>query len=318
MADIQLRFDKDMLVLSTPFSLTLNRLGFDESDRDYVVLCESESVEEAFKFESMAQTPVFVLPTENLTDARLMHSRFEGQGATMVQNCLEALDNFNPQHVIAAIGPTGLPLDESSKSSLRQSFEQYKRAVLLLSEQEIDGIYFSGFDNGYDAQCALMGARAVYDGPLFCSFVLDEEGRLSSGSHDLVSAAVLARESGADVVGVVSGSEPSRLLPWVDEVAAALDCPLLVELVVAHPDRRQAFPSKENPYPRTDHVVDAALQLRAHGVQFVRVQGNATPAYTGGLVAVLSGLDVHLPSAKGKGVSSSDVAEGFCAEGGVS
>lgn len=297
MADIQLRFNKDMLVLSTPFSVTLNRLGFDESDRDYVLLCEPESVEEAFRFESMAHTPVFVLPTETMTNARLMHSRFEGQGSQMAQSCFEAASQFAPQHVVAAISPTRLPLDETSKVSLRQSCDQYKNAVLELSDLALDAIYFCGFESGYDAQCALMGARSVYDGPLFCSFAVDDEGMLLSESHSLVDAARLACEYGADVVGIVSGSEPDGLVRVVDELAQAVDCPLLVELVVNKPDKRQMWPTKENPYPTVDAVVDAALLLRAHGVQFVRAVGNATPAFTGALVAVLSGLDVVAPPA---------------------
>lgn len=292
MADIQLRFNKDMLVLSTPFSVTLDRLGFDESDRDYVLLCEPESVEEAFRFEGMAHTPVFVLPTETMTNARLMHSRFEGQGARMAQSCYEAASQFAPQHVVAAVSPTKLPLDETSKVSLRQSCDQYKNAVLELSELSLDAIYFCGFENGYDAQCALMGARSVYDGPLFCSFVVNDEGMLASGSHSLVDAARLACEYGADVVGVVSAFGPKSLVPIVDSLVQAVDCPILVELVVGRPDKRQMWPTKENPYPTVDSIVDAALLLRAHGVQFVRAAGNATPAFTGALVAVLSGLDV--------------------------
>lgn len=301
MADIQLRFNKDMLVLSTPFSVTLGRLGFDESDRDYVLLCEPESVEEAFRFEGMAHTPVFVLPTETMTNARLMHSRFEGRGAQMAKSCYDAASLFAPQHVIAAIAPTQLPLDETSKVSLRQSSDQYKNAVKELSELPLDAIYFSGFENGYDAQCALMGARSVYDGPLFCSFVVDHQGMLASGSHDLVSAAQLACEYGADVVGIMSSADPECLVGLVDKLTGAVDCPLMVELVVTEPNRRQAWPSKENPYPTPDALVDAALLLRAHGVQFLRAAGNATPAFTGALVAVLSGLDVKVPSSSQEG-----------------
>ena len=292
MADIQLRFHKDMLVLSTPFECTLYRMGYEEADRDYAILCEPEVVEEAFRFESMAQTPVFVLPTETMTNARLMHSRFEGNAASLVESCYGAAEQFSPQHVLAAIGPTGLPLDESSKTSLRQSMLQYRNAVTELLDYELDGIYFEAFDNGFDLQCALMGARAVYDGTIFASFDLDAEACLPSRSHELLEAVKLACEYGADVVGFRTALGPERASTLLDVLTAGIDAPLLVELTVGSPDRRQALPTPGNPYPRVDHIVDAALKLRRHGVQFVRAVGNATPAYTGSLVALLSGLDV--------------------------
>ncbi len=292
MADIQLRFNKDMLVLSTPFTGVLRSFGYDEADRDYAILCESEVVEESFKFESMANTPVFVLPTETITNARLMHSRFEGRSGLMAKNCYEAAAKFKPQHILAAIEPTGLPLDESSKTSMKQSFTQYQAAIRELIEHPLDGMIFSGFDNGFDAQCALMGARSVYDGPIFITFKLDAAGMLLSGSHTLKDAAALAADSGADVLGVVSDQSLDALCSFADTLAT-LDRPMLFEIEVSRVDKRQAFPNPENPYARTDFMVDAALELRKHGVQFFRAGGNATPAYTGSLVAILTGLDVR-------------------------
>lgn len=290
MADIQLRFNKDMLVLSTPFAGVLQSFGYDEADRDYAILCESEVIEESFKFEAMANAPVFVLPTETITNARLMHSRFEGRAGLMAENCFEAAAKFKPQHILAAIEPTGLPLDESSKTSMKQSFSQYQAAVRELSTFPLDGILFNGFDNGFDAQCALMGARSVYDGPIFITFKLADSNMLLSGSHKLKDAALLAVDSGADVLGVVSG-RPVDALCSIADTLSTLDRPMIFEIGVSHVDKRQAFPSADNPYARTDFMVDAALELRKHGVQFFRAGGSATPAYTGSLVAILAGLD---------------------------
>ena len=290
MADIQLRFNKDMLVLSTPFSVSLRAFGYEESDRDYAIICESEVVAESFKFEAMAHAPVFVLPTETITTARLMHSRFENQAALMAQNCFEAAEGFKPQHVLASIAPTGLPLDESSKTSMRQSFMQYQSAVRTLAEYPIDGILFGGFSNAFDAQCALMGARSLYDGPLFITFKIDAAKILQSGSHSLEEAAAIAVDSGADVLGVVSGLSVEELCSAADILSVA-GRPMLFEIEVAHVDKRQAFASADNPYPRPDLMADAALELRKHGVQFLRAGGNASPAFTGSLAALLGGLN---------------------------
>ena len=83
MPDIQMRFNKDMLVLSTPLDYQLASQGFDPSDREYVVLCEPELIEEAFKLEKSIDVPCFVTPTEGITEARLAYARFEGRAEEM-------------------------------------------------------------------------------------------------------------------------------------------------------------------------------------------------------------------------------------------
>lgn len=60
MPDIQLRLNRDMLVMSTPIEHTLKAQGFSGlQDKIYVSLCEPELFEEAFKFESIVGTPLF-------------------------------------------------------------------------------------------------------------------------------------------------------------------------------------------------------------------------------------------------------------------
>ena len=134
MPDIQMRFNKDMLVLSTPLDYQLASQGFDPSDREYVVLCEPELIEEAFKLEKSIDVPCFVTPTEGITEARLAYARFEGRAEEMARIAYETSAQFSPQHLIAAIGPTGLPLDPTSAVSLKQSKKQYHDAVLALIE----------------------------------------------------------------------------------------------------------------------------------------------------------------------------------------
>ena len=57
-----------------------------------------------------------------------------------------------------------------------------------------------------------------------------------------------------------------------------------------------------------DAVVDAAVRLRASGVQFLRATGAATPAYTGALAATTAGLDVAACRTAGVPVADASVA----------
>lgn len=293
MADIQMRFDKDMLVLSTGFAHAFAQQGFDvKTEEAYVDLCEPELIEQAYQLEKMIGTPVICTPTECITNARLAHEKFEGRGPEVAEAAWELVSAIAPQHSLAVIGPTGLPLDEESAASLKASRKQYQEAVAELTKYSFDAVYFSNFANGYDAQCALIAARAIYDGPIFLSYDLTDEGELPSRSHTLAEATQLASEYGADVIGVCSGARPEKLEGVVATLREATDKPLLIELVVRELIERALNPDQDNPYYSPDTMIDTAAKLHAWGVQFVRASGMASPAYTGALVATLAGLDV--------------------------
>lgn len=292
MSDIALRFNRDMLVLSTPLDYQLRSQGFDRpSDREYVALCEPELIEEAYKLEKVIDTPCFVTATEGITQARLAYANFEGQADDMADIAYQTMAEFTPQHLIAAIGPTGLPLDPSSAPSLKASRAQYQAAVRTLARHPFDALFFEGFDSLDDAQCALMGARAVYDGPLMISLRPDDAGQMVR-DHTLAEAVALCGEYGADVIGIASAAAPDALVGFARTMANACAKPLLVEIEVRRKDARQYEPTEENPYPSPDALVDVAWALREAGVQFLRATGDATPSYTGALIATVMGHDV--------------------------
>lgn len=294
MPDIALRFNKDMLVLSTPLDYQLEAQGFTETtDREYVALCEPELIEEAYKLEKVMETPCFVTATEGITRARLAHSRFENQAGEMARIAYEMGASFSPQHLLAAIGSTGLPLDPTSVSSLKQSKQQYHDAVQALIEFPFDGIYFCGFESLDDAQCALMGARAIYDGPILITLTPNHEGVFADG-RTLDDGVRLCDEYGASVIGVSSDAAPEILYSFASCMVGATDKPLMVDFVVNRKDLRQFEPTAENPYPTPDSIFEPALTLREKGIQFLRATGAATPSYTGSLIAAVMGHDVNL------------------------
>lgn len=297
MPDIALRFNKDMLVLSTSIDYQLQAQGFTApGDREYVALCEPELVEECYKLEVVMDTPVYVTATEGITRARLAYSRFEGQAQDMAQAAWEAAQPYHPQHLLAAVGPTGLPLDPSMASSLKQSKKQYQDAVLTLMQHPFDGIYFSAFSNLTDAQCALMGARSVFDGPIFMMLAPSDDGALEDG-ESLADGVALCDEYGASVIGVSTAAPAIKVACFARVMAQATNKPLAVELLIKEVNPRQFDPTEENPYPRADTLLPLGCALQQEGVQFLRAAGNATPAYTGALIAAVMGSDVCIPEA---------------------
>ncbi|MBQ2681528.1 MAG: hypothetical protein IJF97_06295, partial [Eggerthellaceae bacterium] len=76
MPDIELRFGKDMLVLSAPIDAVLARQGIDSArDRQYLNLMEPDVVQDALNLEMVAGAQCLVTTTEDITRARLAHVR---------------------------------------------------------------------------------------------------------------------------------------------------------------------------------------------------------------------------------------------------
>ena len=72
MADIQMRFHRDMLVLSAPVAAALARQGvYVDRDLEFINLIEPDSVHDALRMEKAAGAPALVLATRNMTPAQL-------------------------------------------------------------------------------------------------------------------------------------------------------------------------------------------------------------------------------------------------------
>ena len=160
--DIQLRFHKDMLVLSAPIAAALRRAGLDTArDLEFTLLFEPDVVEEAYRLESIAGAQCLVAATDGVTPARLAVASMDGRGQDVVDAALEVVRAFRPQHVLAALGPCGLPLDSSSKASMTENRDQYARAARLFDGREVDGFLLEGFASCVDLMCALAGLDIV-------------------------------------------------------------------------------------------------------------------------------------------------------------
>ena len=166
-----------------------------------------------------------------------------------------------------------------------------------------------------------MGLRKVSDAPVFASVDVRADGVLASGRGPIEEAAVVMDEYGAAVAGLRTGAPQQVAAVLVGRLAAASCLPLLAQLSVAERDERQEAPTDANPYYIPDTMVDAAAALRAAGVQFLRAAGDATPAYTGALVAAVLGLDaqdracVPAPEASGARVAAGTPAAAAGAAG---
>lgn len=288
MADIALRFHKDMLVLSAPVEAALGRLGVDAADDlEFTLLFEPDTIEQAYRLEALAGAQCLVAPTARLTPAQLARVRMEGQAEELAQAALAVLAPFRPQHVLVELAPCGLPLDPSSKASLVEHRDQYARAARLFGKgaEGFDGFLLSGFSDVTSLKCALMGLAKASEAPVMACVRVDGEGLLAEGRGETLEDAVrAAADLGAAVVGFETAAPPEKAAKLVARACAApgLALPVLAALAV----------EAGGCYAEADGLVDAAMALRAAGAQFLRATGQATAAHTGALVAATLGSDV--------------------------
>ena len=237
MPDIELRFDKDMLVLSAPIDAVLARQGIDAArDRQYLNLMEPDAVHDALNLEVVAGAQCLVTTTEDITRARLAHVRMDGDASALAQAALEVAQDVAPQHILVEIGPCGLPLDASSKASLNENRAQYADAARAFGNEGFDAFFLNGFVNIADMKCALMGVAQVSDKPVFASMSIGETElasvevpeRPATVADDVAAGISHAFElhEVADVPSVNVVRKPAVPLPldkWPEAVAAMED-----------------------------------------------------------------------------------------------
>ena len=176
MPDIELRFHKDMLVLSAPIDAVLARQGIDVvRDRQYLNLMEPDAIRDALNMEVMAGAQCLVATTEDITRARLAHVLMDGDAARLADAAVRIAGDLKPQHLLVEIGPCGLPLDAASKASLNENRAQYADAARAFDGLEFDAFFLNGFANVADLKCALMGVSQVSGKPVFASVTLAEQ-----------------------------------------------------------------------------------------------------------------------------------------------
>lgn len=299
MSDIELRFHKDMLVLSSPVAPLLARQGFDvDRDLEYATLVEPEAVREALRLNKVVGAQCLVANTARTTPARLAHQGMEDQVGDLVAASLHTAAELTPQHLLVEIGPCGLPLDATSKNSLNENRDQYARVARACAGRTFDAFFLNGFTNSADLKCALMGVRQVSATSVFASVDVDGDGLLVGGRHTFEEALSIMVDYEASVVGFATAAPLDRAIAFTRCACKVGDLPVLAQLSVTNHNPRQGEATRENPYYCPDTLVEAGTQLRAAGAQFLRATGLATPAYTGALVAASEGFDVMRPDCK--------------------
>ena len=298
MPDIQMRFNKDMLVFSSPIKsafLESHKATQDKFDPEMLCITEPDTIQEALKWQIVAGTQCLVAPLEDLCEASLVHKDMCKDAENLCDISVKLANQEKPQHTIAQINCCNLPFDNSSENSKEQLSEQYYNAALLYFHKKIDAIMLNNLRSIPEINLAVLAVKKATALPVIVSVEFNDDGSFS-GKGILASEVASAMcESGADVIAFSCGASldvVEKIALDFSSCAHARNLAVLAQIIVGENNPKQGRATSENPYYCSDTMVQVATCLRACGVQFLRACGAATPAYTGTLVAASAGFDV--------------------------
>ena len=299
MPDIKMRFNKDMLVFSSPIKSAFLESCEGAQDKfhpEMLCITEPDTIQEALKWQIVAGAQCLVAPLEDLCEASLVHKDMCKDAENLCDISVKLANQEKPQHTIAQINCCKLPFDCSSENSKEQLAAQYYNAALLYSNKKVDAIMLNNLRSIPEITLAVVAVKKATTLPVIVSVEFND-GCFSDKEISATEVAGAMCESGADVIAFSCGA-PLDIVEKIaldfSSCAHARDIAVLAQIIVGENNPKQGRATTENPYYCSDTMVQVATSLRACGVQFLRACGAASPAYTGTLVAASAGFDVSL------------------------
>ena len=295
MADLALRFEKDIVVLDGAMGSLILAEGIDSDFHQMLLnVLEPELIQSIHQRYLLAGAQA--LTSNSFSGSR---SQLEAHGlADRVEELNRAAvclaKAMRPQHVLADVGPCGLLMPPFGNSSFAEVFDIYAEQISALAAEQPDAILIETMIDIADARCALLAAKSVTNLPVLVSVSLAANNRMELSATDAATAAVILEAAGADVVGLNCGLGPEFYLQPLASMAAVSDLPLLVQPNAGLPelsaDGRTVYSGT------TDQMAEAAWAYRQLGAQLIGSCCGSTPSHTAAIFATVSGLDAIKPS----------------------
>ncbi len=298
MPDIELRFNKDMIVVEGDKAKLLQRQGFsDEPCLPYLNVLEPEAIIDIHRMYLLVGAQAAITNTYGATRAQLATHGLQDRMAEFNHAGVLLAQAVCPQHIFAAVGPCGIAIssliDEQGEPSLayRAALREYTDQITVLASDEPDAILLDTFGSLFDLLCALDAALTSCDLPLIASATFTTDGTLSQTGESVEEVAMAVSAAGASVFGLNCMVSPNEMLPLARRARKATDLPLMVRPDV--PDNDLCKPQR--PASSVDMITqmeDRTADYWRAGVQFVGACCGATPSYIGAIAGVIEGHDV--------------------------
>jgi 5-methyltetrahydrofolate--homocysteine methyltransferase len=291
MADIQLRFNKDIVILDGAMGTMLQKADIPSDECGMLLnVLDPEFVASIHEHYVMAGAQALTTNSFGGTRAKLSEYGLADRLEELNRAAVRVAKSVNPQHVLGDIGPCGLVLEPLGTATFDEVFEQYAEQAAALALEKPDAILIETMADIADARCAVLAVKSVCDLPIFISCTFDTTGHMELSGTDPQTAAIILEAAGASVIGMNCGLGPDQLLPLVEQMAQATTLPLLIEPNAGIPQIDEAGNTVFSGHP--DDFAAAAYKFRDLGAQFIGSCCGSTPACTGAIYATIGDTDV--------------------------
>jgi 5-methyltetrahydrofolate--homocysteine methyltransferase len=291
MADLTLRFNKDVLILEGAMGTMLQREGISSGEcSEMLNLIEPELIQTIHERYKMAGAQCAITNSFGASRIKLDEYGLGEQVVEINRAAVRIARAARPQHILADVGPCGLVLEPGGTATFEQVYALYAEQIGALAAENPDAILIETMVDIADARCALLAAKEVCDLPIIVSCTFDEGGRMELSGTPPEAAAVILEACGAAAVGMNCGLGPELMIPLLERMAAATSLPLVVQPNAGLPQLNEQGATV---FPGTaDEMAACAVEFRRLGAQMIGSCCGTTPAFTGALYAVVGDTDV--------------------------
>lgn len=127
--------------------------------------------------------------------------------------------------VVFDMSATGKLLEPLGDLPFEEAYQVFQEMVV--AGRNADAILIETITEIYELKAAVLAAKENSDLPILVSVMLDEEGKLLSGS-DVSSVVALLEGLGVDAIGLNCGFGPRQMLPYLEEMVKISSTPVFV------------------------------------------------------------------------------------------
>jgi 5-methyltetrahydrofolate--homocysteine methyltransferase len=291
MPDIQLRFNRDIIVVDGAMGTMLQREDISPYESGMLLnVLDPELIIGIHQQYRLAGAQALTTNSFGGTRVKLADFGLADRVVELNRSAVRLAKAAQPEHVLGDVGPCGLVLEPLGQATFDEVFDQYAEQIQALAAEKPDAILIETMADIADARCALLAAKSVCDLPVIVCCTFDATGHMELSGTDPATAAVILEAAGADVVGMNCGLGPEQMLPLIEKMTQATALPLIIQPNAGLP---QIDESGKTWYTGTaEDFADAATRFRRAGAQFIGSCCGSTPAFTSAIYASVGDSDV--------------------------